>query len=144
VDDYGQTLTSTNPTDQESWRTKSIKGQNSLNSISCPSTKLCIAVGSDGNVLSSTHPLTGGWKGVSVDRRWSLVSISCPSTKLCVAVDGVRNVFTSTNPTGGAQAWQRTSDGDAGVTAVSCPTLSRCVAVDSYGNEIVGTRRAGL
>jgi hypothetical protein len=53
---------------------------NAVDSISCPSTTLCVAVDSAGNVVGSTGP-TGGasaWTTSEVDGRTPLDAISCP------------------------------------------------------------------
>ena len=69
-----------------------------------PSGWLCVAVDSDGNVVTSTNP-TGGtsaWKMANPDGTNFLTAVSCPTASECVAVDGSGNTLISTNPTGGA------------------------------------------
>jgi hypothetical protein len=121
--------------------------------ISCPSTKVCVAVGELDKIVSSTNP-TGGqaaWHEARptgeaesdchahwsppcrnpLDRR--IRSVSCPSVTLCVAVTGEGYVYSSTNPTGPADAWHAVDvDGterDTHLWSVSCPTTSLCVTV---------------
>src|SRR5829696_4527833 len=121
--------------------------------ISCPSTKLCVAVGELDEIVSSTNP-TGGpsaWHDVrptgeaetDCQEHWvppcrdpksrRIRSVSCPSAKLCVAVTGEGYVYSSTDPTGSADDWRVADlDGDGRDThllSVSCPTASLCVAV---------------
>jgi hypothetical protein len=93
----------------------------SLNSVSCASESLCVAVGYEGSVYVSTDP-TGGAKAWSVGDindgggggATHLISVSCPSPTLCVAVSGGSNnsnggkVLTSTDPTSGH--WQEIPD----------------------------------
>jgi hypothetical protein len=124
-----------------------------IDSISCPSTALCVAVGRGGHILWSTDPAGGRltWAAADVDGNSEMTSVSCPSTTLCVAVDGAGNVITSADPTGGAAAWtvvhfdpsttQNNTDnaGSVLVRGVSCPSTALCVAVDAAGNALVST-----
>jgi hypothetical protein len=126
--------------------------------ISCPSAKLCVAVGELDKVLSSTNPTAGpsAWREVQPtgeaetdcqdhwmppcrdpkDRR--IRSVSCPSAGLCVAVTFEGYVYSSTDPTGSADDWRVADlDGDGRDThlmSVSCPTVSLCVAVSGERN----------
>jgi hypothetical protein len=128
-----------------------------IDSVSCPSLGLCVAVDRAGDVLWSTNP-TGGaraWFAAPVDGGNELTSVSCPATTLCVAVDGAGDVVTSQDPTGGGGAWA-VSKIDSSATAnntdnagsvllrgVSCPSTSLCVAVDAAGNVLASTNPAG-
>ena len=84
----------------------------SLTAVSCPSPWLCVALDSNGQIVTSTDP-TGGpsaWTSFGVDQGSADFSaISCPSAFLCVAVDDLGNVATSTDPTGGSGAWTLTN-----------------------------------
>src|SRR5947199_8113364 len=59
----------------------------SLDAVSCPSVKLCVAVDDGGGVVVSRHP--GGppssWRVVYFRGAMTL-GVSCPSARLCVAV----------------------------------------------------------
>jgi len=126
----------------------------SLESISCASESLCVAVGYEGSVYVSTDP-TGGARAWSVgdvnDRSGGathLLSVSCPSPTLCVAVSGGGNnskggrVLTSTNPTAGD--WQVAELGaELDLRGVSCGTPSLCVAVAKEGRIFVSTNPTG-
>ena len=128
-----------------------------IDSISCPSTALCVAVDRGGYVLWSTDPAGGplAWNATDVDGNAELTSVSCPSTVLCVAVDAAGNVITSQSPTGGGSAWavtrvdrsttQNNTDnaGSVLVRGVSCPSTTLCVAVDAAGNALVSTDPTG-
>jgi hypothetical protein len=89
-----------------------------LQSISCPSTSLCVALDSAGDVWTSTDP-TGGanqWSSTNITEGspfGSEAKVSCSSASLCViAPDRViktikmvqfeADVFASTEPTNGA------------------------------------------
>jgi hypothetical protein len=137
--------------------------------ISCPSTALCVATGSDSLVATSTNP-TGGrtaWKvfhpggaeeepaekaeelGKEVVFPGAQIrGISCPSTGLCVAVTLDGRIFSSTAPTGGAAAWKIVSLGGEKephihMTGISCPSPTLCVAVAYGGKVVVSTDPTG-
>jgi hypothetical protein len=100
-----------------------------LQSVSCPSVKLCAAVDSAGDVVTSSDP-TGGasaWSVAYLDIT-ALTGVSCPSADLCVGVDGGGNVATSTSPAGGASQWSLARL-PAPMDAVSCASATLCVAV---------------
>jgi hypothetical protein len=165
VDDDGNVVISTNPTQGGgAWTVTHVNDSNcagsstpteppcSLTGVSCPSSSLCVATRSRGDVVVSSNP-TGGaatWNIAHVDAN-HLAGVSCPSTHMCVAVDILGNAVTSTNPTGGQAAWKTTHiDGtDCSITetsapcflfGVSCPAVSLCVAVDGGGNVVTSTR----
>ncbi len=137
-----------------SWSTVNVDGTNAINSISCPTSSLCVAVDAAGNVLRSTNPIgSRSWsKPVNIDNGGlhDLAAVSCPSISLCVAVDDAGDVLTSTNPTGGASAWSKpvaidgedNGDNDA-LTDVSCASKSLCVAVDDDGYVFTSTTPRG-
>jgi hypothetical protein len=120
--------------------------------VSCPSTGLCVAVDSVGNVLTSTGPTggTGAWvrtyTGEDSTGVESFTDISCPSTKLCVAVDSAGNIVTSTDPAGSGSTWTKTevvpydAEGESDrLEAVSCPSSGLCVVVDGRGDVLTST-----
>jgi hypothetical protein len=135
-----------------------------LSGVSCPSEKLCIAVGALDTVAVSQSP-TGGrdsWRvsyptyaepkqscleeeGVPPAScsfpRGSLDGVSCATESLCVAVGYEGSVYVSTDPTAGL--WSIGSPykgpGAAHLTGVWCPSASLCVAV-SGGNGSAGGR----
>ena len=111
--------------------------------VSCPTRRMCMAVGSWTNEPYGgydTSPLTEQWKG----RRWSiraapnpvrtgptvLRSVSCPSADVCIAVgssgDG-RALVERWNR--GRWRVQRLSWLAADLLGVSCPSIRVCVAV---------------
>ena len=128
-----------------------------LNGVSCPSTRLCVAIDASGAVLWSTNPTgpLGAWHLDDVDAGNDLTGISCPSTTLCVGVDAVGDVVSSIDPTGGDAAWSVASvdrnvgapNTDTGGTtltrALSCPSTTLCVAVDAVGDAFVSTDPTG-
>jgi hypothetical protein len=113
----------------------SIDGSNRIDSLSCPSTTLCVAGDAFGNVLTSTNPAggAGAWSSSTVDEGDFLLGFSCPSTSLCVGAGYDGNVVTSTNPTGGAAAWgvvHVIGPFGVGLVDVSCASTSLCVAAE--------------
>jgi hypothetical protein len=138
--------------------------QASLNGVSCPSEKLCVAVGALDTVAVSRSP-TGGrnsWRvsyptyaqpkqscleeeGVPPAScsfpRGSLDGVSCATESFCVAVGYEGSIYVSADPTAGS--WSIGSPykgpGAPHLTGVSCPSASLCVAV-SGGNGSAGGR----
>jgi hypothetical protein len=110
---------------------------NELDAISCPTTKLCAAVDTLGNVITF-DPLSSGGSGTvlsttaAADPGNSLSAISCKPSGVCVAVDR------SGNAVGGSatsDSWQLAGvDAGHAFNSVACPTSSECVAVDNNGN----------
>ncbi|MGA8746198.1 MAG: hypothetical protein WB507_10075 [Solirubrobacterales bacterium] len=130
--------------------------------ISCPSASLCVAVGSNSTVATSTNPIGGAsaWNAVHPEGYVeggpgpgktlvlgkAIRGVSCPSVNLCVAVvSNPRHVLTSTEPTGGASAWHITELPPQALQmeGISCPSAHLCVAVTSKGNVVTSTDPTG-
>jgi hypothetical protein len=139
------------------------RDQAPLYGVSCPSEKLCVAVGALDTVAVSQSP-TGGRESWRVDYptyaepkrscleeagvapgscsfpRGSLDGISCAGEYLCVAVGKEGSVYVSTDPTAGS--WSIGSPyagpGAPHLTAVSCPATSLCVAVSGENGAAAG------
>jgi hypothetical protein len=124
--------------------------------ISCPSTTLCVAVGGNNTIASSSTPTApGGWNAVYVDEgvqpgspnQRQLKGVSCPSTTLCIAVGFLGKIITSTDPTGPASGWSVADLNPTGANihlfGVSCPTTTFCVAVPSGGEIATSTNPTG-
>ena len=145
-----------------------LAGKSFLLGVSCPSRSLCVAVGTNNLIASSTNPTggSGAWDvGYAGEGPWEdsenwpnedisgrgIQAVSCPSAKLCVAVMNQGNIYSTTNPTGPASAWNVADiDGDGRNThlfGVSCPTASLCVAVsgkrDDEGKIVTSTNPTG-
>ncbi len=145
------------PTYGASWETRQLPGEaagSALFGVSCPTASLCVAVGSNNAIASSTDPTgaASSWKVVYPGEGPLTTSsgffsgrqirgVSCPSQRLCVAVSFDGKVYTATDPTGGAGAWRvadLSGDGpNAHFYGVSCPTESFCAA--SAGGAKVAT-----
>jgi len=154
------TATGSTGANAATWDGRQLAGESyrlPLFGISCPSTSLCVAVGGNNTIASSTSP-TGNasdWKVVHVGaggisngpNQRQIRSISCPSTQLCVAVTFEGLIYTSTNPTGDASAWN-VADIDGGgpnthFYGVSCPTTSFCVASAGDAKVVSSTNPTG-
>jgi hypothetical protein len=109
----------------------------------CQPTGLCLGVGQQGVVVTSTAP-TGGVAAWSISHvalaenlRGNLRGVSCPSASLCVAVDYSGGVYTTTEPAAGGAAWKPTRIPKAkSLYGVSCSSPSQCVIV-GYGGTIL-------
>jgi hypothetical protein len=135
--------------------------QGSLFGVSCPTTSLCVAVGSDSLVATSTNPSGGsaawnvvhpggtedigqfGGEGGIVFPGAQIRGVSCPSPQLCVGASLQGRFFSSHNPTGGAAAWKITplggeKEAHIHMTGISCPSTTLCVAV-AYGSKVISS-----
>jgi hypothetical protein len=117
-----------------------------IRAVSCATEALCVAVGYEGSVFTSTDPTGGAKAWVVSDLNEGpgashLTGVSCPSPSLCVAVSGgygeaAGRVFTSTDPAKGE--WRTTQlAGFPDLRGVSCATPSLCVAVGEEGRLFV-------
>jgi len=125
--------------------------------ISCPTASLCVAVGGNNTIASSTEPAGGlsKWNvvyaGEGADPMASnfrqIRGVSCASPQLCVAVTFDGLVYTSTNPTGAAAAWTVTDLDPVGPSThlygVSCPTVSFCAASAGGAKIVTSTDPTG-
>jgi hypothetical protein len=119
-----------------------------INSVSCPTTLLCVAAGGyyfngsttpSAAILSSTDPTDGtSWNPLGVDspNNNDLGYLSCTTAAFCVAGPLYPGSLVSTDPAGQSPAdWQQTGGGD---NAVSCPTTTFCVSGDDAGQIQIG------
>ncbi len=140
----GPIVTSANPSGGiGSWqRFQPLNVASYIESVSCASANLCVAVGNAGDILSSTDPMggPGAWHQVDLGSQ-TLVAVSCPTASLCAAVDLDGEAFVSTDPTGPAHAWQPVQIGGR-LTEIDCPSASLCVAADQGGRVIASTSPA--
>jgi hypothetical protein len=113
-----------------------------LTGVSCPTTTFCVAIDSDGRVVTSSAPLNGAqsWSASQVDGVNSLTSLSCASTTLCAAVDDSGHILTTTEPRASPTHWGVTlADGGHGLLGIACPSVALCVAADNHGNILAST-----
>ncbi len=129
--------------------------------VSCADfSRMCAAVDSRGNVLTSTEPELGSsWSapvGIAAfanEPREPLEGISCPTIHFCAATDGYDyldyegysrgDVITSSNPTGGAEAWSEPTQLAQGLFAISCRSSEFCAAADLSGDVFASTEPQG-
>jgi hypothetical protein len=132
-----------------------------LNSVTCPTARFCMVVGSD-RAGAAAATLTGStWHVLRPVQRKSLgvpsefMSVSCPSTTDCLAVgltpprsaneelrplaehwNGTRWSLQATAPLRPA-GWSQT------LPAVSCPSATTCMAAAKIGSDAAGTGADG-
>ena len=114
-----------------------------LYDLSCPSTSLCVGVGSGGHIVTSTNPAGGpsAWHTTTIDL-YQLTGVSCPTANLCVAVDAAGNALRTTTPLSGG--WHGAKiDGTTRLYGISCPSVNLCVAFDQGGNALATTTPIG-
>ena len=111
-----------------------------LDSISCASPRLCVAVSDAGQVFTSTDPTggAGAWQGTRIGSL-NYPEVSCPQVRFCVVTD-VNGVHVSTQPTR-PHSWRwiriwgasdRRRFGD--LSSIACPSRRLCVAtMDTAG-----------
>jgi hypothetical protein len=123
-----------------------------IDAVSCASEALCVAVGYEGSVFTSTDPAggAGAWSVSDVNTPGSgthLTAVSCPSASLCVAVSGgngaaAGRILTSSAPA--AESWQAIQlPGSPDLRGVSCATPELCVAIAKGGRLFVSSDPAG-
>lgn len=125
-----------------SWTPANVDNQGVPDSVSCPSSSLCVGVDETGNVVTSTNPgaATPNWTLENIDGSTMLDGVSCPSSSLCVAVDAKGNVLTSTDPGAAPPTWTPTdANGSTPLDGVSCASSSLCVAVGYSGSVVTST-----
>ena len=142
----------------------------SLYGISCPTERLCVAVGGNNTIVSSDDPARGGsaWRIVRPGGGFQIPfstpssastsssrygggqirGVSCPSTGLCVAASFEGDVYSSTNPTGPVAAWKvvplsAENEPNVHMGGISCPSPSLCVAAAYGGKVAVSTNPTG-
>lgn len=130
--------------------------------VSCPSTSLCVATGTNSTIATTTNP-TGGaaaWQSVHPEGYWlppigdpgnttypgnAIRGVSCPTNGFCAAIGHQGHFFATTYPTGPAEAWVEAPLGlDAThMNGISCPTTSLCVAAGQNGRIVTSTDPTG-
>lgn len=129
------------------WAPRLVISPRALDAVKCPSPTLCLAVGTGGLAVSSTHPAGGAssWSSADIDGTHRLISLACSSTSFCAATDNASRVLTTSTPTGGASAWHaHTIDPGRWITAISCASGKLCVAVDRHGGVLTSTHPTDL
>jgi hypothetical protein len=115
-----------------------IDKSNPPQSISCPSSTLCVAVGTNGYAQAFNGSSWGTPRFIDPSLNLSgsgLTSISCPSASFCGTVDQAGYALTF-NGGSWTPRIQFDKTGNA-LTSVSCASASFCVAGDDGGNGFV-------
>jgi hypothetical protein len=119
------------------------EARNSLDSVSCPSPKFCMAVGS-----GSRRTLAEEWNGTRwsvittpnrLDNQATLTGVSCTTARACTAV-GITNGYSALAERWNGSKWTvqaaANADGQFGaLSGVSCPEANYCIAVGD-GTEV--------
>jgi hypothetical protein len=146
VDQAGDVLSSSDPTDAVRWSEPASIDGAPLRSISCASESLCVAVDQDGGVLASSRPTAGAssWQHVGFDSSSPLADVSCAPSGLCAAVGGSGAVIASGDLESTSPTWGLTSIGSEALTGISCVSSGLCVAVEHGGGVRASDDVAGL
>lgn len=151
--------------DAEVWSRPVKIGPDWLVGISCPTTRLCVAVEAAGGIVYSTHPSpqASAWHRVVVDNTPGpgdappvFRGVSCPTNRFCAAVNSLGNVAVSQDPggtaSGGSPSWSLTQIDDSGPTPnypygslsdIACPSADACVATAADGDVITSSDPTG-
>ncbi len=121
-----------------SWSHPQIISRHGFEGLACPTAKLCVAVNSAGQALTSTNPAAAkpAWHTTSIDSGTRLLGVSC-ARSLCLALDST-SILWSTSPTT-ARTWHRvilTGDDPDAFTHIACPSRSLCVLSDDNGGVL--------
>jgi hypothetical protein len=135
-----QVLTTTDPAGGAgTWTAHPVPG---VQSVTCPSTALCVAFGGN-EVATSTDPTDPSptWTATTLPIGGIFLG-TCPATTFCVAAAG-SDATVATNPTGGASAWSSFL-----VAALPCDPATPCRAealqtLDSRGVQTLDTAPQG-
>ncbi|HEY1919446.1 MAG TPA: hypothetical protein VGH27_28075 [Streptosporangiaceae bacterium] len=116
-----------------------------LNSVSCPTTTFCVAVGTANNAAQQADVFCEVWNGsawtvhvITAAAGRGISGVSCLSSSSCIAVGSGPSSSLAAQWNGTAWTILTTADPagstDATLDSVSCTPAHRCVAVGSYNN----------
>jgi hypothetical protein len=114
----------------------------SLQSVSCPAVKLCVAVG--GAAAQVWNGRAWKLRRIPAARGGGLTGVSCPTRKLCVAVGTARHGRVLVERWNGSRWSEQAAPDPVGakqiaVSGVSCPSPRSCVLVGSYATPAGST-----
>jgi len=131
------------------WNAADISGIDAFAGLACPAPTLCIGVGANGAVASSSAPTAGSpsWDISAPVTDRGFVDLSCASRSFCVALRndlGRSGAAVSSDPAGGRGAW-RVFDINAAnwLGRVACPSPELCVAINEYGDVASSANPSG-
>jgi len=138
---YGGAGTGTCPTGATAagWSASTgINGTSVINSVSCVTSSLCVAVNNNGHGDTFNG---SAWSNSDVDGSNHIESVSCGQLSFCFAVDNDGNQI---EYNGGIWSIAASIDGTNVINSVSCaPQVFFCVAVDAAGNWMSYTSLSG-
>ena len=105
-----------------------------LNSISCPGSSTCYAVGYNG-VIVVTRDGGASWTGLNSGTTNRLDSISCPSALVCYVAGPFPPTILVTKD-GGATWADKSSAASQPLASISCADVNTCVAVGLVGYAV--------
>lgn len=145
------------PAEGATWSAFEDTSINPFYGVSCVGESLCVAVGGNGKILTSSTPAAGraAWTQTEVEpipplppgsssSEHDIRSVACAASTMCVAADNNGNILSSAAPTGGAGAWHVVNvNGPYRLTASACPTQSLCLVGDESGDIFLSTEPLG-
>jgi photosystem II stability/assembly factor-like uncharacterized protein len=140
---------------------RALVGISDIDAISCPTTRVCVAVGDEVSAERETGVIVVSgdagrtWKKTVVPKALFLDGVACPSVNRCTVVGFGSSPIQPTTPgivvtsTDGGRTWARAvvPRGVYGLRGVSCTSTGACVAVGesgsppSYEGFLLGTQR---
>lgn len=122
----------------------------SADSVTCPTTSLCVMAIGGNKVAWTTNPRgpARAWKKTAIAPvadeigGIDIFQVDCPTASFCVAGDTHSRVITTTAPTGPASGWSRRrlpSDTYVGVESLSCASPKLCGILDVSGYALIST-----
>ncbi len=120
----------------------------SADSVSCPTTSLCVMAIGGNKVAWTTNPRgpARAWKKTTIAPaadevgRVDIFEVDCPTARRCVAGSSHSDVITTSAPTGPAAGWSLQSlpsDTFVGVESLSCASATFCGALDVAGYALI-------
>jgi hypothetical protein len=114
----------------QQWSRVDMAGTVSIPSVSCATSRLCIATAGNGSVL--VYDGTRWSSPQKIDPHNSVVGVSCPAQTFCAAVDDGGNALLFNG-----RSWTAPHHVmPAGQSAISCSSPHFCVAVDDSGDAV--------
>lgn len=109
-----------------------------LTSVACARTTLCVAGDITGRLAVSTAPSrVGSWKLRKIERgpgSSAINAVACARSKLCLAGTQSGVLLASKDPARGARAFTHVKLSAKPIIAVACRSAKLCVAIDWFGH----------
>ena len=138
----------------KTWQSVHLAGILGMQTVVCPTTTVCYAVGANNAGSTLLRSGDGGktWSGRGLKSPHWLPAITCPGENTCFGVtstcaSGCWAIVLTTN---GAKSWKTVAGNPAGhpLGALACPSVTTCYALaasgsNAYNTSIVGTTNGG-